>query len=265
MIGRGASFVAALLLMAAPAGALTYGETLLDGAHARHPNLVSARIDVTGKAGQMIRVERRWGSTKATAMSLPLTDAIGKVIGSIAIGMRCDDRGEAEAVAASLGRRTYSPDGLAEPDPLVAGTMRAPAAQAMVEAIVDHEPELVTLAFHVAPPGDAINRIVASSFGRIGKPADADDLHVVRDGSVLREMTNGGRRLAVELPLFDRRGRTIGALSTSFRIGPTLSPDAAAVRAVGVRDSIARKIASTASLFGPVKASRQVRRLGTCR
>ena len=77
----------------------------------------------------------------------------------------------------------------------------------------------MTIAFHVALPGKT-NQIIASNFGRIGKAADADDQRVIATSTSLQEVTNGGKRLAVELPLLDSSGRTIGALSTSFTIGP---------------------------------------------
>jgi hypothetical protein len=91
-------------------------------------------------------------------------------------------------------------------------------------------PDLVTLALHVGPAHDG--RIVGSNFGRIGKPNDADDDHVVRDGAVLMEASDGGARLAVELPLLDRRGRTIGALSTSFRVVPGADSARTTLRAI---------------------------------
>ena len=129
------------------------------------------------------------------------------------------------AIASEISRRIYSSASLSEPAPFVAGAPLAPSAQALIEDAINRDPLLITLAFHVTPPWAQTNSIVASSFGRIGKVADADDERVMREGATLRELTNGGKRLAIELPLLDARGRVVGALSTSFRIDPKADLD----------------------------------------
>ena len=65
----------------------------------------------------------------------------------------------------------------------------------------------------------------------------------------LREVTDGGRRLAVELPLSDIVARPIGALSISFAIPPGSDPQAAYSRAIIIRDALAGSIASREWLF----------------
>jgi hypothetical protein len=154
----------------------------------------------------------------------------------------------ATETAAWLSRRIYVAGNLAEPDPFVASARHAPRADALVEKMLGRFPDLVTLALHVAPPGGN-NIIAASSFGRIGKPGDKDDRHVERDGVVLREVTDGATRLAVELPLLDRAGHSIGALSTSFSVPAGSDPQMRYVRAVAVRDALARLIPSRTALF----------------
>ena len=152
-------------------------------------------------------------------------------------------RVRATGVAAWLARLIYVAGNLAEADPIVAGAVRYFRARALVEHSLTHVPGFVTLALHIAPPG-AANSIVASRFGRIGKAGGKDDLHVEQDGAVLREVTNGGGRLAVALPLLDRAGRSIGALSTSFAVPSGTDPQNLYPRAVAVRDAITRCIPS---------------------
>lgn len=227
------------LIAAAPAVGPRYGETLLRQA----PGHVPIRIEARGKTGAPIVV----GPATARGATVPLTDAMGEPIGSVTMA---GSPARARRVAAWLSRRIYVADNLAEPDPFVPGAQRAPRAQALVEQMLARFPDLVTLALHVAPPaGD--NIIAASSFGRIGKAPDKDDLHVEQDGAVLREVTNGGARLAVELPLNDRNGHAIGALSTSFRVPAGADPETFYARAVVVRDAMARQIHSRAALFAP--------------
>jgi hypothetical protein len=171
---------------------------------------------------------------------------MGDPIGTVTIRFARRHHATASAIAAELSRAIYVADNLAEPDPFVAGAHRSRKGQAIVEREMAANPDLVTLAMHVGPSG-ADNAILASNFGRIGKPGDKDDAKVIDQGATLRETTNGGRRLAVSLPLLDRRGRVVGSLSTSFLIGPG-GADAAATRAVAVRDIIARQIGSLAEL-----------------
>lgn len=90
---------------------------------------------------------------------------------------------------------------------------------------------------------------MASSFGRIGKLCETDDLQVKQQGAVRREVTNEGQRLAVELPLLGRARYSIGALSTSFAVSAGVNPQRLYPRAVAVRDALARHIASRAALF----------------
>jgi hypothetical protein len=129
--------------------------------------------------------------------------------------------------------------------------MRAPLAQKLVDRTIDANPDLVTLAMHVTPPGEPNNIIIASNFGRIGKVGDEDDMHVVNDQAVLKEVTNGGRRLAVSLPMYDRAGAVIGALSTSFTMARGQDQAEVEKRAVAVRDALAAQTPSLAMLASP--------------
>jgi hypothetical protein len=229
---------AGLLLGAAHTVGPRYGDTLLGEAAQRSG--AALHIDARGKDGVPIAI----GPVAAGGVAVPLADAMGHPIGTLTV----TPAARAAAVAAWLSRRIYVAGNLAEPDPFVAGVVRVPRADALVEKMLGRFPDLVTLALHVAPPGGG-NIIVASSFGRIGKPGDGDDRHVEEDGAVLREVTDGGRRLAVELPLLDRAGRIIGALSTSFAVPPGSDPQTRYARAVAVRDTLALHIPAREALF----------------
>ena len=180
------------------------------------------------------------------------------------IATRCANPTRSAEIASEISRRIYSSASLNEPAPFVAGAALAPYAQTLVDDAIDRDPQLVTLAFHVTAPFAETNSIVASSFGRIGKLADADDQRVMLAGATLRELTNAGKRLAIELPLLDARGRTVGTLSTSFRVDPNADLESIAKRAVALRDWLASKIPSLKALFRPATASRQVRALDDC-
>ena len=214
----------------------SYGEHLLEATLARHPELRSIAVAVAGAPA--LRV----GVPAGRIAIAPLTNAMGEPIGTVTV-TASGTAVRAEPTAADLARRIYVVGNLGEPDPFVAGAAASRFAQQLIDRALVDFPDLVTLAFHVATNKRG-NIIIASSFGRIGKPGDADDARIIATGVAAREMTNGGRRLAVETPLFDRAGRTVGALSMSFRIGVEASAAAADRRAILIRDALARRIPS---------------------
>lgn len=198
------------------------------------------------------------GGDRTRSLSRPLNDSMGAPIGSVEVtfaSSRVVSGPEADAVARELGRHVYLMSNLADPEPFAGMPPLDTYAQALVDAAVMRDDELVTLAMHLAPPGGGGNIILASNFGRIGKPGDADDAAVQATGKPVQEVTHGGRRLAVELPLLDAHGAAIGALSTSFRLsGPDRRP-AVYARAVALRDELARDIPSLQRLWAPATPS----------
>ncbi|MBS0477963.1 MAG: hypothetical protein JSR79_01530 [Proteobacteria bacterium] len=228
---------------ALPTSAQTYGDTLAAKIAAMQPGIVAVTIDAAGKDGKPIHVA--WGNRGETSSSAPLADATGEPIGSITVSS--SRRIDVARIARRAARRIYIADNLAEPDPFVPGAVRSARAQTLVDAAIDTNPDLVTLAMHVALPG-ADNTIIASNFGRIGKSADKDDAEIIAKGVTRRETTNNGRRLAVELPLLDASGRVIGALSTSFAMAGLANEARVTARAVAVRDALARRIPSLEAL-----------------
>jgi hypothetical protein len=234
----------AALLSAAPASQ-NYGEQLLASELTRNPDLHYAAIDLEPSTDGHFQAGAREGSARAVV--LPLTDALGNRIGTLSL-IFAPSRGRAHAagIAKDVSRHIYTKSGLADPDPFVPGGFHSATGQELIEQELVREPDLVTIAFHVALPGRD-NRIIASNFGRIGKLGDADDQRVIATSNVLQEVTNAGKRLAVELPLLDRRGRTIGALSTSFIVGAH-GRDAAYRSALRVQHDLSRAIPRLESL-----------------
>jgi iron complex outermembrane receptor protein len=214
---------------------------------AEEPGISGVRIEAVGKDGRQIVGSRGALVTRAT----DLRNSMGDPIGSISLGFarRLDTKAQNRAlssIAANLSRHIYMAANLLEADPFVPGARRSAHAQAIVERMMAANRDLVTLAFHIGESG-ASNEILASNFGRIGKPGDADDAQVIDHGATLREVTNGGRRAAIELPLLDRHGRIVGALSTSFVVGAG-GAEAAARRAAQVRNEIAGQIDSLSQI-----------------
>jgi hypothetical protein len=133
-----------------------------------------------------------------------------------------------------------------------AAVVPEPRAQRLVEQTLKRHPELMHLVMHVTPPGknDADNVIIASSIGRIGKPADEDDLRVMHSGVAEQLLAKSGDRYSVAEPLLDRAGKTIGVLAVAFRYRAGDDTSGLARSAERIRDELRRKIVSVDSLFG---------------
>jgi hypothetical protein len=237
--------IAAAALVSASTNDRHYGESLLAWEISRNRPLEYAAINLENPTAAHFEAGEN-GAAKSVLM-LPLADALGKRIGTVALAPRQRlGKARAKRIAAEISRHIYSAATLSEDDPFVAGAARSTRGQELIERELKREPSLATIAFHVALPGRD-NRIIASNFGRIGKPGDADDQRVIATGTSIQEVTNGGQRLAVELPLRDRSGRTIGALSTSFMIGAA-GQHAATRSALRVQQDLSRSIPKLESL-----------------
>src|SRR5258706_1668313 len=124
-------------------------------------------------------------------------------------------------------------------------------AQELVDRTVAQHPDLRAVVMHVTPPKRSANVIIASSIGRVGKPADADDLQVITTGTTRVEMDQGNKRIEVELALRDVGGETDVALGLVWRY-PVGGNHAEFERtANAIRDSLARRILNLANLMDP--------------
>jgi hypothetical protein len=120
--------------------------------------------------------------------------------------------------------------------------------QELVDQVIARHPGLLVVVFHASPPGIPAYPIVASNIGRIGKLADEDDLRVITTEKTNLEIAHGGTRFEVELVLRDVAGTDIGALGLVFPYKTGDDKDALEKSAVAVRDWLARRILSAASL-----------------
>ena len=125
-------------------------------------------------------------------------------------------------------------------------------AQKLVDEILAKRKDVVILAMHVTPPGRTTNVIIASNIGRIGKPADEDDLRVIQTGKPNLEVNATGNHFEVELVLEDASGRNIGALGVVFDYKPGADKSAMQKKAEQVRAELRSRTPTKDKLFETV-------------
>lgn len=126
-------------------------------------------------------------------------------------------------------------------------------AQKLLNDTLAKHKEVVIMAFHVTPPGQSENVIIASNIGRIGKKADEDDMRVIKTGTSNLEVNKAGNHFEDELPLLDQAGNRIGAVGIVFNYKAGDDKNKLARNAEQVRDEMREQIPSKEKLFEEVK------------
>lgn len=198
-------------------------------------------------------------------VELPLRDANARPIGAIGIVFpfkagtdRAALQKRAEAIRDQLARRISHTANLLEPAQFDSAIPTQTYAQALVDQILSQHPAVVILALHAQPPNSPTNVIVASNIGRIGKPADEDDLHVITSGETKLELNESGDRYEVEQRLLNAAGGTIGAVGVVFpyKKGQDTAPLQA--EALAIRKELGRKIANVDKLLQPYASDQKL-------
>jgi iron complex outermembrane receptor protein len=126
-------------------------------------------------------------------------------------------------------------------------------AQKLVEDTMTKHSDLLIFVFHVIPPGQTINVIVASNIGRIGKVADEDDLRVINTGKANLEVNATGDHFEVEMAEKDSAGKTIGALAAVFAYKDGDDKEKLHQKAEAILKEIEAQAPTKAKLFEIVK------------
>jgi hypothetical protein len=135
-------------------------------------------------------------------------------------------------------------------------------AQQLVDEIMATHPELVSVAFHGAPPGqaDTYTMFAGPWPDRIGNADDGYDIDITRKGITilnprLHLTDDGPRRFVVMLPLRDATGETISAIVIAYK-NPSDSRKSEKdffLAALALRDGLQKKIKDRAALFAPAR------------
>jgi hypothetical protein len=154
---------------------------------------------------------------------------------------------KAESIRDGLSRRILNEANLMAPyptDPLATTKTRA---QKLVDQTMARNPDVLSLAMHVTLPNSSDNVILGSSFGRIGKKADDDDMKVIASGKTVWGVYASGKRFGLELVLQDVHGTTIGSLNVAYPYKPG-DDDLARRNAEKIRDELRAQIDSVEQL-----------------
>ncbi len=126
-------------------------------------------------------------------------------------------------------------------------------AQHLVDVTIAAHPAVVVLAIHALPADGKDAGIVASNIGRIGKPADEQDLGVMKTLKPNLAVNKAGDRYEVELPLYDASQRLLGALGTVFAYHQGADKLAMQAEATAIRDHLARRLSHAKNLTEPFR------------
>lgn len=205
--------------VAAHAANATYGQQLLSRYQAKHPEIsglaVVARTKGAAEAQTVASTFAAGGPGKG-AVRVPLFDASRRPVGELAVGFRAGgSEAKALTVRDALSKRILSTDSLVEPAVYDASVPEGSWIGHLIDTALLKHPQIAALAAHAAHDGKHVV-IAGSSFGRIGKPGDDDDLEVINTGKSRLEVNATGDRYEVEEPLLDVAGDTIGAIGVVF-------------------------------------------------
>lgn len=184
--------------------------------------------------------------------AVPLLDVSNHKAGVMTLTLRGGNevllRREAFAIRTYLKRNTSFATNLAQKALWDPNLPLDSYAQKLVDEELAKHPNVVIMAIHAATPKNAIPEILGSNIGRIGKKDDSDDARVVNLGQTNLENNKDLQRFEVELPLNDRSGKRIGALGVVFPFSAGMNENTLHAEAIRIRNDLARKIPSAASL-----------------
>src|SRR5438105_7917181 len=158
----------------------------------------------------------------------------------------------AVSIRDELSRRILAAASLFDPTQLDAQMPSSIYAQFLVDDTLARHPEVEVVVLHAkAPQGGADYPIVASNIGRIGKPADASDLEVIKTGTSHTAVDAQGARVESKGVLQDASGNAIGALAVIFPYRKIENEAALQRQAEKIRDELRGRISNVASLYEP--------------
>ncbi|HZZ92172.1 MAG TPA: TonB-dependent receptor [Usitatibacter sp.] len=265
-------------------GKENYAQSLVDRISAAHPELIQLDIHAVAPGTQQSaivaamsavrvgkpsdaddievarsgdpRVEINRTGNNNVEVELPLLSVTKQTVGTVEMTfpyVAGTDRNalvqKALGIANEMRRRiAHGPEDLVTPAQYD-GVAPDTYAQYLIDDTLDREPGVAILVLHARDAQGGFP-ILASNIGRIGKPADASDLGVIREGEEVRAASADGLRYEVKMPMRNAKGDVVGALAVVFprRIS---TEEALAAAAHRIRDHLGTRITSAENLMGP--------------
>jgi hypothetical protein len=132
---------------------------------------------------------------------------------------------------------------------LQAQPVRAPHAQALIDALMKEHPEMQTIGLHVTPPGQTENvNIAGSKPGKVGKRSAPIDMEVQATGKPSLRMANLGA-FDIGVPIGDAKGRGLGMIVVVIPAARAENADDAVRQVLAIRDILQSRIESREALF----------------
>lgn len=254
----------------------TYAQELVDRTVAQHPDLrtiaiyatppkmnaslvVASNIGLIGTAasdedadiatsGKTRIVET---ANKRLEIELPLHDLAGLTVGTLALTWTRPDAGGRDAfekkateIRDGLARHILNTANLLDPYPYVATATTRSRAQTLIDETFRRHPEVTVLALRLKVPPKSELVLVASTFGRHGKPADSDDLKVLDAPAPISGLYSNNKRFGVDLPVKDAKGVAVGTMNVGYAYSGSEDKKALEAKAVALREEIQTRLAT---------------------
>jgi hypothetical protein len=135
-------------------------------------------------------------------------------------------------------------------------------AQQLSDETMKAHPELLSVTFHGMPPGatDTYTMFAGSYPERIGNPDDPDDIDVTKKGITIvdprwHRTKDTSPKFVVLMPLRDQSGANVGLIVYAFKVPAAGNQYERSLylKALELRDALAKRIPSYAALFAPAK------------
>ena len=135
-------------------------------------------------------------------------------------------------------------------------------AQQLADETMRAHPELLSVTLHGVPPGmqDVYTMFAGSYPDRIGNPDDPDDIDVSKKGITIvdprwHRTKDPAPKFVVLMPLRDRAGDNLGLVVYAFKVPVESNADERVfyLKALDLRDAVAKRIPNYETLFAPAK------------
>ncbi len=127
-------------------------------------------------------------------------------------------------------------------------------AQTLVNELMAKNPDLLVVGLHATAPGAKDETMIASNLDRIGKKDDDDDIAVATERkTILAPNMKESNKFEVQVPIKDATGNIVGAAGLVFKYKAGDDEVKLHIKALAIRDELAKKIPNFAALFKPTK------------